>query len=87
MLLAEADASFVTTFFRGTVACPPRVRRHAASARIGLSSSVDWTQDVVPERSQDYARRLRVSRICPFFFLSIYMLIFNELPIISQQTR
>jgi hypothetical protein len=60
------------------------MRFAAASARIGLFSLRDWTQDVVSERSQDYARWEPLSRFCKKFVFGDFNFKNNRLLILSQ---
>ena len=54
---------FCPKFFGGKGTRPPRCVFRAASARKGLFSFVDWTQDVVSDKAQDYARQGPLSRV------------------------
>jgi len=51
----------------------------AASARDGLVTLVDQTQDVVSQWTQDYARNGLLSRLSVIFLYSVLMIKFNWL--------
>ena len=62
----------------------PRVLFTRRVPEFGLISYRDWTQDVVSERTQDYARRTRLSRVYAKLTLGKLIFLINVLQILLK---